>query len=644
MDGAAAPPPPSALDAPAPPSVTEVTPKKRRRSSGGFGTTPSGRRIEAPELPTPEGGRVILEVPPGMDCPPDVAAALADVIDDIVSRDDVVRRMNEKSGPSARRRSGTPATDVDPAVAYETALRERAAAYADAERTALDEALNRVWTPVNAHEMSAAQASYISAARAECFPSGTFVAMSDDARAGLASDVRLVAALAFATRLVREATNTPPDDSGDSASAPTEGQRAPALNDAEREGGNASDLAAAEGVEVERGAAAEPTERKAKKKKKKKKGSPPAPADAESGAATASAAAEAPPGLAPDEARAADAEISTPRALAAVAERAARLAERGARASEVVDLLRARCIVARPRADAPATEAEVFAESPTTGSSARVSEPALLRGAVVRALFDFKAEHGDELDLVAGQHYLSLEILAGDEWWRGRTMDGVLSGIAPCAFVEELLIVLPHEPRSLADGASPGALGDGGLYPNGAAQTPTQQKREQRQRAALYSSQGVDFACAGDRVLALATGEGRVTTAPFPDRLCEATVVARFSNGDALLLWHDGWEDASKWPHMQVTGPMFVECDLAWKARALDDDEDAAENVASANEARATEGDGDAPRASRVGGDSDPHPASTLPSTLAAELATEVSSLCTVTFTRIIAHSLTRSP
>ena len=58
-------------------------------------------------------------------------------------------------------------------------------------------------------------------------------------------------------------------------------------------------------------------------------------------------------------------------------------------------------------------------------------------GTRLLALYDYEAEDEDELLLVEGEHYIGLEVLDGDEWWHGTTMDGTQQGIFPCNFVEE---------------------------------------------------------------------------------------------------------------------------------------------------------------------------------------------------------------
>jgi hypothetical protein len=58
-------------------------------------------------------------------------------------------------------------------------------------------------------------------------------------------------------------------------------------------------------------------------------------------------------------------------------------------------------------------------------------------GTELIALYDYEAEEDDELMLIEGERYIGLEILEGDEWWHGTTVDGTQQGIFPVTFVEE---------------------------------------------------------------------------------------------------------------------------------------------------------------------------------------------------------------
>ena len=71
-------------------------------------------------------------------------------------------------------------------------------------------------------------------------------------------------------------------------------------------------------------------------------------------------------------------------------------------------------------------------------------------GTELIALYDYEAEEDDELMLIEGERYIGLEILEGDEWWHGTTVDGTQQGIFPTTFVEEA-------PPSKAEDADPPA-------------------------------------------------------------------------------------------------------------------------------------------------------------------------------------------
>lgn len=71
-------------------------------------------------------------------------------------------------------------------------------------------------------------------------------------------------------------------------------------------------------------------------------------------------------------------------------------------------------------------------------------------GTRLLALYDYEAEDEDELLLVEGEHYIGLEVLDGDEWWHGTTMDGTQQGIFPCNFVEEAAEEEEEAPKPVA--------------------------------------------------------------------------------------------------------------------------------------------------------------------------------------------------
>ena len=394
------------------------------------------------------------------------------------------------------------------------AARAQAAVEAAAALQKVADMRDQEWTPENAGEMTAAQASYISDTRAALFPPGTFHAMTSEARAALHQTSRMVAALHMAKRMVKCAA------AGGAKLGVAEGENkyvAQLMSELRTRCTSEGGVILGENDDT-RGVAATDL-------------------SAESAEGTLSPAAAA--------------------AAAAAAEEEEE--EEDAPQTKMTTKKKKKT---KKKTEAPSPEAESEAdeeanEKMTPVSDASEEEQALVRGTVVRALFNHDAEYGDELKLVKGQHYISLEILDGGEWWRGRSMDGSVSGIAPCNVVEELLIVLPRE---MGPAATTGGVNSARGSPSGdslvtsGASSPLRPVR----------AHGIDFTCAGEHVVALSTVAG-AATAPFRDQLCHATIVARFSNGDALIVWHDGYGDPEKWPHVQITPASLIETDVKWQ-------------------------------------------------------------------------------